>query len=100
MSEALERDHAIETGGGVMRLDRPLRLDSGASLSGVDIAYKTYGRLNADRSNAVLVTHALTGDQHVASPHPMTGRPGWWTRVIGAGKPLDPTQYFIICTNV
>jgi len=100
MSETLDRSHAIETGGGVIRLDRPLRLDSGLSLKRVDIAYKTYGRLNDDRSNAVLVCHALTGDQHVASAHPMTGRPGWWSRVVGEGKTLDPTRYFIICTNV
>ena len=100
MNEILERDHATETGGGVMRLDQPLRLDSGTQLDAVDIAYKTYGRLNADKSNAVLICHALTLDQHVASPHPVTGRPGWWTRVVGLGKPLDPSQYFIVCANV
>ena len=100
MSDTLDREHAIETGGGVKRLDRPLRLDSGLHLDQVDIAYKTYGRLNADKSNAVLVCHALTLDQHVASPHPVTGRPGWWTRVVGLGKPLDPSQYFIVCANV
>jgi homoserine O-acetyltransferase len=92
----------IEIGGGVMRFadDAPLRLDSGAVLHNLEVAYKTYGRLNADRSNAVLVCHALTGDQHAASRHPVTGKPGWWNEVIGAGKPLDPARHFIICANV
>jgi len=93
---------AAETGGGVHRFaaDQPLRLDSGALLAPLEIAYKTYGALNADRSNAVLVCHALTGDQHAASTHPVTGKPGWWNRVIGPGLPLDPARHFIICTNV
>ena len=92
----------VETGGGLHSFpaDRPLRLDSGALLSPLEIAYKTYGALNADKSNAVLVCHALTGDQHAASPHPVTGKPGWWDRVIGPGLPLDPERYFIIATNV
>jgi homoserine O-acetyltransferase len=81
-------------------LPGPLRLDGGTLLSPVEIAYETYGTLNADRSNAVLICHALTGDQHVASPHPVTGKPGWWTRMVGAGKPVDPARHFIICTNV
>ncbi|MET0294274.1 MAG: homoserine O-acetyltransferase [Phenylobacterium sp.] len=88
--------------GGVMRFpaDRPLRLDSGLQIAPLEIAYNTYGRLNADRSNAVLVCHALTGDQHAGSTHPVTGKPGWWDRVIGPGLPLDPERYFIICSNV
>ena len=92
----------VGTDGGLMRFgpDQPLRLDSGARLDGLEIAYRTYGQLNADRSNAVLVCHALTGDQHAASVHPVTGKPGWWSRVIGAGLPLDPTKHFIICSNV
>lgn len=92
----------VETGGGLHSFpaDQPLRLDSGALLSPLEVAYKTYGTLNADKSNAVLVCHALTGDQHAASPHPVTGKPGWWDRVIGPGLPLDPERYFIIATNV
>jgi len=78
----------------------PLRLDGGTRLSPVEIAYETYGALNADRSNAILICHALTGDQHVASTHPRTGKPGWWTRMVGAGKPIDPARHFIICANV
>ena len=92
----------VGTDGGLMRFgpDRPLCLDSGARLDGLEIAYRTYGKLNADRSNAVLVCHALTGDQHLASEHPVTGKPGWWSRTVGPGLPLDPARYFIICSNV
>ncbi|ABQ69356.1 homoserine O-acetyltransferase [Rhizorhabdus wittichii RW1] len=78
----------------------PLRLDGGARLAPVEIAYETYGSLDADGGNAVLICHALTGDQHVASTHPITGKPGWWTRMVGAGKPIDPARHFIICANV
>lgn len=81
-------------------LPGPLRLDGGGLLSPVEIGYETYGTLNADGSNAILICHALTGDQHVASPHPRTGKPGWWTRLVGEGKPIDPTRHFIICSNV
>jgi len=93
---------AIETDGGTLRFPagKALRLDSGARLDPLEIAYKTYGRLNEAKSNAILVCHALTMDQYVASPHPTTGRPGWWNRVVGAGLPLDPDRYFIICANV
>jgi homoserine O-acetyltransferase len=77
-----------------------LRLDSGARLEPLEIAYKTYGKLNAAKSNAVLVCHALTGDQHLASTHPITGKPGWWDRFVGPGRPLDPQRHFIVCTNV
>jgi homoserine O-acetyltransferase len=78
----------------------PLRLDSGRELEEYRIAYKTYGVLNADKSNAILVTHALTGDQYVASPHPVTGKPGWWETLIGPGKPIDTERFFIISPNV
>ena len=93
---------AIEENGGTWAFGpkQPLVLDSGLKIEGLEVAYKTYGVLNADRSNAVLVCHALTGDQYVASPHPVTGKPGWWNRVVGPGLPLDPTKYFIICPNV
>ncbi|RYY47728.1 MAG: homoserine O-acetyltransferase [Sphingomonadales bacterium] len=81
-------------------LPGPLRLDGGALLSPVDIAYETYGVLNEDASNAILICHALTGDQHVASRHPVTGKPGWWVRMVGPDKPIDPERHFIICANV
>jgi homoserine O-acetyltransferase/O-succinyltransferase len=92
----------FETGGGTWRFPttQPLRLDSGASLAPLEVAYKTYGQLNADKTNAVLICHALTLDQHAASVHPTTGKPGWWNRAVGPGLPLDPERYFIICANV
>ncbi|MEQ8347819.1 MAG: homoserine O-acetyltransferase [Sneathiellaceae bacterium] len=80
--------------------DAPLRLDCGVALDGLAIAYQTYGELNAARSNAVLVCHALTGDQHVASPHPLTGRPGWWQLLVGPGRLVDTRRFFVICANV
>jgi homoserine O-acetyltransferase len=80
--------------------DRALRLDSGAVLDHWQIAYQTYGTLNEARSNAVLVCHALTGDQHVASRNPITGKGGWWTSMIGPGKPIDTERFFVICANV
>ena len=90
---------AIGTGGGVAALG-DLPLDGGRTLPAVEIAYKTYGALNAERSNAVLVLHALTGDQHVASPHPDSGRPGWWPRMVGPGRPVDTRRVFAVCANV
>ena len=81
-------------------LPGPLPLDGGGSLARVEIAYETYGTLAPDGSNAILICHALTGDQHVASAHPITGKPGWWTRMVGAGKPIDPSRHFVVCANV
>ena len=78
----------------------PLALDAGVSLAPFAIAYQTYGRLNADRTNAILICHALTGDQYVAEPHPITGKPGWWDILVGPGKVLDTERYFLICANV
>jgi homoserine O-acetyltransferase/O-succinyltransferase len=78
----------------------PLQLDSGVALTPYTIAYQTYGRLNDARSNAILVCHALTGDQYVAEPHPVTGKPGWWDMLAGPGKVLDTDRYFLICANV
>jgi homoserine O-acetyltransferase len=83
-----------------LQLAKPLKLDSGQVLDRVVLAYETYGELNADRSNAILVHHALTGDQHVASPHPITGKPGWWNRMVGPGKPIDTSRFHVVCANV
>jgi homoserine O-acetyltransferase len=80
--------------------DKPLKLDAGVELSPFQIAYQTYGTLNASCSNAVLVCHALTGDQHVHNAHPLTGKGGWWDSLIGPGKPIDTERYFVICQNV
>jgi homoserine O-acetyltransferase len=80
--------------------DQPLRLDCGTDLSPFQIAYQTYGTLNPDKSNAILVCHALTMDQHVANVHPVTGKPGGWLTLVGPGKPIDTERYFVICSNV
>lgn len=80
--------------------DRPLPMDCGLKLDPWQIAYQTYGELNADRTNAVLVCHALTGDQHVANVHPVTGKTGWWATMVGPGRPIDTNRYFVICANV
>jgi len=84
----------------VLGVERPMRLDCGVDLGPFRVAYQTYGTLNAAKSNAVLVCHALTGDQFVADTNPVTGKPGWWESLIGPGKVLDPERYFIICANV
>jgi homoserine O-acetyltransferase len=100
MNLTLNPSADIATGSGTARLERPLRLDSGATLEGVEIAYETYGSLNAAKTNAILICHALTMDQHVASTNPVTGKPGWWDGMVGPGRPLDPERYFIVCSNV
>ncbi len=78
----------------------PLALDGGGILAPVELGYETYGALNGDASNAILVCHALTGDQHVASTHPITGKPGWWARMVGPGRPIDTDRFCVIAANV
>ncbi len=80
--------------------DQPLMLDAGVPLAPLTVAYQTYGTLNAAKSNAVLICHALTGDQHVANEHPVTGKPGWWEWMVGPGRPIDTERYFVVCSNV
>lgn len=80
--------------------DQPLRLDCGAELSDFPVAYETYGKLNPKKSNAVLICHGLTGDQYVASNHPITGKQGWWDMVVGPGKCVDTDRFFVIASNV
>ena len=87
--------HHVELG-----TEIPLRLDSGAFLGPFTIAFQTYGKLNADKSNAILVCHALTGDQYPAEQHPVTKKGGWWDLMIGSGKVIDTSRYFVICSNV
>jgi homoserine O-acetyltransferase len=77
-----------------------LRLECAQLLAPFRIAYMTYGELNAARSNAVLICHALTGDQYVASNHPVTHKPGWWETMVGPGKPIDTERFFVICPNI
>jgi homoserine O-acetyltransferase len=88
--------------GSAMRFsrDEPLKLDCGRTLAPYTSAYMTYGRLNDARTNAILVCHALTGDQFVTGAHPMTGREGWWQTMVGPGKPIDTDRYFVLCANV
>jgi homoserine O-acetyltransferase len=106
MSEAPEflrpiKVHAADKGQTVtFGPDQPLQLDCGKSLAPFTVAYMTYGTLNAAKSNAVLVCHALTGDQFVASEHPVTGKPGWWVTAVGPGKAIDTDRFFVICANV
>lgn len=94
----------VQAAGGVRTLvfdaSAPLQLSSGENLSPLTIAFETYGALNAERTNAVLVCHALTGDQFVASPNPITGRPAWWPRIVGPGRPIDTNRFYVVCANV
>ncbi|MFC0590421.1 homoserine O-acetyltransferase [Novosphingobium aquiterrae] len=84
----------------VLDLAQALPLDGGQQLDGVQVAYETVGRLNPDKSNAILVFHALTMDQHIVSPHPKTGKPGWWAKSVGPGNVIDTDRFFVICANV
>lgn len=77
-----------------------LPLDCGATLAKVEVAYQTYGQLNAAKSNAILILHALSGDAHVAGISEETGKPGWWDNSVGPGKAFDTDKYFVICSNV
>lgn len=83
-----------------LALPAPLPLDGGQALDGATIAYETYGDLTPAKDNAILLCHALTGDQYVASAHPATGKPGWWERMVGPGKPIDTNRFHVICANV
>src|SRR6187431_561264 len=77
-----------------------LSLDCGVTLAPVEVAYQTYGQLDAERSNAILITHAFSGDSHAAGTDPETGKPGWWDSMIGPGKGFDTDRFFVICSNV
>ncbi|MDG4598035.1 MAG: homoserine O-acetyltransferase [Candidatus Contendobacter sp.] len=85
----------------IAHFDEPLALDCGRTLANYEIVYETYGTLNADRSNAVLICHALSGDHHVAGYHDEDdpGKPGWWDNCIGPGKPIDTREFFVVCCN-
>ncbi len=83
-----------------LAVSRPMPLDCGVMLSDFPVAYQTYGTLNADRSNAILLCHALTGDQYVIGGNPVTGKPGWWEIMVGPGRPIDTDRFFVICSNV
>lgn len=93
----------IQATGGVRSLafdtGAPLHLSSGEALSPLTIAFESYGALNAERSNAVLVCHGLMTDQFVAGPNPLTGRPAWWPRIVGPGRPIDTNRFYVVCAN-
>ena len=77
-----------------------LKLDSGFFLKNLNIAFKTFGKLNSQKSNAILICHALTGDQYVAGINPITKKEGWWNRMVGPNKPIDTNKFYVICSNV
>ncbi len=77
----------------------PIKLDCGHEIN-YQLSYDTYGTLNANKTNAILICHALTGDQYAASKNPKTGKDGWWSKMIGAGLPIDTDKYFVISANV
>jgi homoserine O-acetyltransferase len=77
-----------------------LILDNKEELKEVTIAYETYGRLNAQKSNAILIMHAFTGDAHCAGYHEGDEKPGWWDNMVGPGKTFDTEKYFIVCSNI
>lgn len=107
MNESSSEGHGQDAGGEVglveyqdFHYDRPFQFASGQSLPGFTLRYETYGRLNASRTNAVLVCHALSGNHHCAGIHSMEDRkPGWWNTMIGPGKPIDTNRFFVICSN-
>jgi homoserine O-acetyltransferase len=82
----------------ILQVDKPLQMVSGATLPRYELIYETYGELNADASNAILICHALSGDHHVAGVD-ADGKPGWWDGYIGPGKPIDTDQFFVVCSN-
>ncbi len=84
----------------ILAQDKPLKLDCGEEISSFPVAYKTAGKLNANKSNVILICHGLTGDQYFNQTHPVTNKPGWWADITGPGQILDTDKYFIICSNV
>lgn len=80
--------------------DTPFTFDCGATMDSITLAYQTYGTLNADKSNAILLCHGLTGDQYLLGPHPVTEKDGWWEDIVGPGQVFDTDKYFLIVSNV
>ena len=77
-----------------------LKLVSGLILKDFKLAFKAFGSLNQNKTNAILICHALTGDQYVSGQNPITDRDGWWSRMVGPDKPIDTNKFFVICSNV
>jgi len=83
-----------------LTVTKPLKLDCGQTIKNFPIAYETYGKLNKEKNNAILIFHALSGDQFVSGTNPVTNKDGWWSTAVGPGKAVDTEKYFIICANV
>ena len=81
-------------------IDKPLKLDCGQTINNFPLAYQSYGSLNKKKDNAILVFHALTGDQFVSGINPITKKDGWWSYAVGSGKAIDTDKYFVVCANV
>ena len=81
-------------------LKENLKLDCGKILRNCEVAFKTYGKLNKTKTNAILICHALTGDQFCSGINPVTQRPGWWNQLVGPNKVVDTKKFFVICSNV
>ncbi|MBU0580780.1 MAG: alpha/beta fold hydrolase, partial [Candidatus Margulisbacteria bacterium] len=84
-----------------LKVQEPFVLEAGDSLPNLTIAYETYGKLNEDKSNAILICHALSGDAHVAGKNSANDKKtGWWDEMVGPGKAFDTLKYFVICSNI
>ncbi|QNT78817.1 homoserine O-acetyltransferase MetX [Entomobacter blattae] len=83
-----------------LKLEHGIELDCGVVLPSVQVAYQTYGTLADKKDNVIIICHAMTGDQYVASHHPVTGKEGWWSRIVGPGCAIDTERFFVICMNV
>ncbi|MFD2204438.1 homoserine O-acetyltransferase MetX [Kiloniella antarctica] len=94
------QDKSVTIPGKKVVFDEPMPLDSGIEIGPIEVSYQTYGTLNSDKTNAIVICHALTGDQFVSETHPITEKPGWWAMMVGPGKPVDTDKYFIICSSV
>jgi len=84
----------------IYKINEPIVLESGKELKQVEVAYETYGNLNENKDNAILLLHALTGDAHAAGYHIGDNKPGWWNDMVGSGKAFDTDKYFVICSNM
>ncbi len=100
MPESLPADSVGLVTPQIAHFDMPLKLDCGRELSDYDLVYETYGKLNREHNNAILICHALSGDHHAAGYHSMDDKkPGWWESAIGPGKPIDTDRFYVVCLN-
>ena len=83
-----------------LEVSKPLKLDCGKTINNFPLAYETYGKLNENKDNAILVFHALTGDQFVSETNPVTNKEGWWVTAVGPDKAIDTNKYFVICVQM